>query len=211
MGIYRNNEWGFRPTIYTSHCLVSEGRSRVETVGTGEWFYNSTKGLQRPEKLESQRQESAFGMKNEKGKSHTLVPEVKESKTAKGLEQSEKDKQVSQPEEVIKEKVSGQTPKQLAEEVIKPMSMMMIKGGQGSSNTALGCKKTVSPVKKAQEKKSNVERSPKEAGKLSAKNSEVKVEEKRISGREKKKGMPAWMEKIEKQLGLMSLDELVNF
>ena len=192
--------------------MVSEGRSRVETVGTGEWFYNSTKGLQRPEKLESHRQESAFGMKNEKGKSHTLVPEVKESKTAKGLEQPEKDKQVSQPEEVIKEKVSGQTPKQLAEEVIKPMSMMMIKGGQGSSNTALGCKKTVSPAKKAQEKKSGVERSPKEGARLSAKSSEVKVEEKRTLGREKKKkGMPAWMEKIEKQLGLMSLDELANF
>ena len=48
LGIYRNNKWGFRPTIYTSRCLVSEGRSRVETVGTGECYYNSSKGLERP-------------------------------------------------------------------------------------------------------------------------------------------------------------------
>ena len=49
LGIYRNNRWGFRPTIYTSRCLVAEGRSRVETVGTGEWCYNSSKGLERPD------------------------------------------------------------------------------------------------------------------------------------------------------------------
>ena len=48
LGIYRNNRWGFRPTIYTSRCLVTEGRSRVETVGTGECYYNSSKRLERP-------------------------------------------------------------------------------------------------------------------------------------------------------------------
>ena len=183
----------------------------METVGTGEWFYNSTKGLQRPEKIESQRQERVLGMKEDKGKSHGQVPEIKEPKTAKGLQQAEKDNEVSQPEEVIKEKMAEQTPKQLAEEVIKPMSMMMIKGGQGSSNTVLGCRKTVSPVKKVQEKKSDVEKSPKESCKLLVKSSVAKVDERRTPSKEKRKGMPAWMEKIEKQLGLMSLDELANF
>ena len=179
----------------------------METVGTGEWFYNSTKGLQRPEMLQGSKQERAFGMKKEKGNSQ---PQEK-LKTAKGPEQAEKDVEFSQPKEVIKEKVSEQSPKQMAEEVIKPMSMMMIKGGQGSSSTSLGCKKTVSPVKNDQEKRSDVERSPKNAGKLSVKSSEVKVEEKRTPGKEKKKSLPAWMEKIERQLGLMSLDELANF
>ena len=32
--IYRNNRWGFRPTIYTSQHL-GQGRSRVERVGSG--------------------------------------------------------------------------------------------------------------------------------------------------------------------------------
>ena len=208
LGIYRNNEWGFRPTIYTSHCLVSEGRSRVETVGTGEWFYNSTKGLQRPEMSKSPRQERVLGIKNEDG--HEQVSQVK--KTAKVLEKAEEDQEATQPRKVIidniKEKVPGQTPKQMAEAVIKPMSMMMIKGGQESSSSTLGSKKAVSPVKKSQSK-SDVGRNPKEAGKLTAKCSEVKAEEKRTPIKEK--NLPAWMEKIERQLGLISLDELANF
>ena len=161
--------------------------------------------------LESPRVQKTFGMK-EKGSSRGLMSPEK-PKTAKELGQAEKHVEVSGSEEVANEKASEQTPKQMAEEVIKPMSMMMIKGGQGpSSNTALGCKKTVSTAKKAQEK-SDVDRSPKEAGsgKLSIKISEVKVEEKRPPGKEKKKSLPAWMEKIERQLGLLSLDELANF
>ena len=187
-------------------------------MGTGEWFYNSTKGLQRPEMSESPRLERVLG-KKEKRNSHELESLAKEPQTAKGLEKAEKDKEVSQPREVVKEKVPRdvtkeevpeQTLKQMAEEVIKPMSMMMIKGGQGSSSSGLGCKKTVSPAKKAQEKKGDVQRSPKEAGKLSVKSSEVKVEVKGTLGKEKK-SLPAWMEKIERQLGLISLDELANF
>eukprot|EP00092_Neocalanus_flemingeri_P033493 GFUD01036411.1.p1 GENE.GFUD01036411.1~~GFUD01036411.1.p1 ORF type:complete len:660 (-),score=226.11 GFUD01036411.1:129-2108(-) len=49
LGIYRNNKWGFRPTIYCSRVMLMEGKSRVETVGTGNWYYNSSKGLQYPE------------------------------------------------------------------------------------------------------------------------------------------------------------------
>ena len=110
----------------------------METVGTGEWFYNSTKGLQRPEMSESPRLERVLGMKKEKGNSHGLGSLAKEPQTAKGLEKADKHKEVSQPREVTKEEVPEQTLKQMAEEVIKPMSMMMIKGGQGSSSSALG-------------------------------------------------------------------------
>ena len=178
-------------------------------MGTGEWFYNSTKGLQRPEMLEIPKVEKAVGMK-EKGSSRGLMSQ---EQSKKELVQAEKHVEVSGSEEVANEKASEQNPNQMAEEVIKPMSMMMIKGGLGSSiTTSVGCKKTVSTVKKAQEK-SDVERSPKEAGngKFSIKSSEVKVEEKRPPGKEKKKSLPAWMEKIERQLGLLSLDELANF
>jgi len=49
LGIYRNNKWGFRPTIYSSRAMFMEGKSRVETVGTGNWYYNSSKGLQYPD------------------------------------------------------------------------------------------------------------------------------------------------------------------
>jgi len=52
LGIYRNNKWGFRPTIYSSKVTMMEGKSRVETVGTGKWYYNSSKGLQYPSSQE---------------------------------------------------------------------------------------------------------------------------------------------------------------
>jgi len=46
LGIYRNNEWGFRPTIY--HSMVVDGRSKVVVVGTSKWYYNTSKGLEYP-------------------------------------------------------------------------------------------------------------------------------------------------------------------
>ena len=40
LGIYKNNVWGFRPTIYSSTMMDSQGRSRVTLAGTGWfWFY----------------------------------------------------------------------------------------------------------------------------------------------------------------------------
>ena len=33
LGIYRNNKWGFRPTIYSSRVMLREGKSRVERDG----------------------------------------------------------------------------------------------------------------------------------------------------------------------------------
>ena len=46
LGIYRNNKWGCRPTIYSSRVMVMDGKSRVEMVGTNKWYYNTSKGLQ---------------------------------------------------------------------------------------------------------------------------------------------------------------------
>ena len=38
LGIYSNNIWGFKPTIYSSRMMDSSGRSRVTLAGTG-WFW----------------------------------------------------------------------------------------------------------------------------------------------------------------------------
>jgi len=65
LGIYRNNKWGFRPTIYSSKVMTMEGRSRVETVGTGKWYYNSSKGMQYPS---SQERDSLRMVEHRKGK-----------------------------------------------------------------------------------------------------------------------------------------------
>jgi len=50
LGIYRNNKWGFRATIYNSHVFVMEGRSKIEVVGTDKWFYNTSKGIVLPDR-----------------------------------------------------------------------------------------------------------------------------------------------------------------
>jgi len=46
LGIYRNNKWGFRPTIYSSRVMIMQGKSRIEVVGTSKWYYNSSKGME---------------------------------------------------------------------------------------------------------------------------------------------------------------------
>jgi len=46
LGIYRNNKWGFRPTIYSSRVMLMQGKSRIEVVGTSKWYYNSSKGME---------------------------------------------------------------------------------------------------------------------------------------------------------------------
>merc|ERR1712013_887098 len=98
--------------------------------------------------------------------------------------------------------------KVIAEKEIQPMSMMMTKEGLETANTKTVVKKTASPVKKTTvqvEKSSDVKKSQTET--LTA---VKKVVAKRTLNKEKKKQLPAWMEKIEKQLGLMSLDEFAN-
>ena len=37
LGIYRNNIWGFRPTIYSSR-MVKSGISRVSLAGSGRFW-----------------------------------------------------------------------------------------------------------------------------------------------------------------------------
>ena len=39
LGIYRNNSWGFRPTIYSSRVISSQGSSRITLAGTGRFWF----------------------------------------------------------------------------------------------------------------------------------------------------------------------------
>ena len=225
LGIYRNNEWGFRPTIYTSHCIVSEGRSKVETVGTGEWFYNSSKGLQRPEGSGgSLRQARASGTNKSKGESLGVVAKRVGQKVCEGSEVNKHAQIISKPAngakgtemvKIDKERASQELSEEealkvIAEKEIQPMSMMMTKEGLETTNTKTAVKKTASPVKKTTvqvEKSSDVKKSQTETDKLMV---VKKVEAKKTLNKEKKKQLPAWMEMIEKQLGLRSLDEFAN-
>ena len=36
LGIYRNNVWGFRPSIYTSKMAGNEKKSKITVTGTGK-------------------------------------------------------------------------------------------------------------------------------------------------------------------------------
>ena len=36
LGIYRNNVWGFRPSIYTSKMARNEKKSKITVTGTGK-------------------------------------------------------------------------------------------------------------------------------------------------------------------------------
>ena len=156
LGIYRNNEWGFRPTIYTSHCIVSEGRSKVETVGTGEWFYNSSKGLQRPEGSGgSLRQARASGTNKSKGESLGVAAKRAEQKVCEGSEVNKHAQIISKPTngskgteavKIDKERAEEEALKVIAEKEIQPMSMMMTKEGQETTNTKTAVKKSASPV-----------------------------------------------------------------
>ena len=38
LGIYRNNAWGFRPSIYTSKMARNEKKSKITVTGTGRKF-----------------------------------------------------------------------------------------------------------------------------------------------------------------------------
>merc|ERR1712013_727122 len=212
-------------TIYTSHCIVSEGRSKVETVGTGEWFYNSSKGLQRPEGSGgSLRPARASGTNKSKGEGLGVVAKRVGQKVCEGPEVNKHAQTISKPVNVSKgthteavnvdkERTSQELSEEealkvIAEKEIQPMSMMMTKEGLETANTKTVVKKTASPVKKTTvqvEKSSDVKKSQTETEKLTA---VKKVVAKRTLNKEKKKQLPAWMEKIEKQLGLMSLPTL---
>ena len=94
LGIYRNNKWGFRPTIYSSRVMLMEGKSRVETVGTGDWYYNSSKGLQYPTGMEVSKDEDVVkgvGKENKAKDGHQ--EEVKINKSDDSREKSGKVKE----------------------------------------------------------------------------------------------------------------------
>ena len=55
LGIYRNNKWGFRPTIYTSRAILNEGRSKINIVGSEKFYINSSKGFEKPDSLDMQK------------------------------------------------------------------------------------------------------------------------------------------------------------
>ncbi len=44
VGVYRNNEWGLRPAIYTSKLQVQTGRGVVESGVDPDWRYEVKKG-----------------------------------------------------------------------------------------------------------------------------------------------------------------------
>jgi len=48
LGIYRNNKWGFRPSIYTSKMMKQDKNSKITFTGTGKWYKNTSKGLDIP-------------------------------------------------------------------------------------------------------------------------------------------------------------------
>ena len=54
LGIYRNNEWGFRATIYTSRVLLAEGRSKISIAGSEKFYHNSSKGFESLQDLDNE-------------------------------------------------------------------------------------------------------------------------------------------------------------
>lgn len=54
LGIYRNNQWGFRATIYTSRVLLAEGRSKISIAGSEKFYHNSGKGFESPQDLDNE-------------------------------------------------------------------------------------------------------------------------------------------------------------
>ena len=70
----------------------------METVGTGEWFYNSSKGLQRPEGSGgSLRQGRASGTSKSKGESLGVEAKRVEQKVCEGSEVNKHAQIISKP------------------------------------------------------------------------------------------------------------------
>ena len=55
LGIYRNNKWGFRATIYTSRVVLAEGRSKISIAGSEKFYHNSSKGFESPQDLDNEK------------------------------------------------------------------------------------------------------------------------------------------------------------
>jgi len=55
LGIYRNNKWGFRATIYSSRVMLVEGRSKISIAGSEKFYHNSSKGFESPQDLNNEK------------------------------------------------------------------------------------------------------------------------------------------------------------
>ena len=55
LGIYRNNKWGFRATIYSSRVMLAEGRSKISIAGSEKFYHNSSKGFESPQDLDNEK------------------------------------------------------------------------------------------------------------------------------------------------------------
>merc|ERR1712150_171542 len=49
LGIYNNNSWGFRPSIYSSKMQRDNKNSMITVAGTGKQYKNTSEGLQVPD------------------------------------------------------------------------------------------------------------------------------------------------------------------
>ena len=58
LGIYRNNKWGFRATIYSSRVMLVEGRSKISIAGSEKFYHNSSKGFESPQDLNNEKVKS---------------------------------------------------------------------------------------------------------------------------------------------------------
>ena len=60
LGIYRNNKWGFRATIYSSRVMLAEGRSKISIAGSEKFYHNSSKGFESPQDLDNEKVSSCL-------------------------------------------------------------------------------------------------------------------------------------------------------
>ena len=62
LGIYRNNKWGFRATIYSSRVMLAEGRSKISIAVSEKFYHNSSKGFESPQDLDNEKVNSVVGI-----------------------------------------------------------------------------------------------------------------------------------------------------
>jgi len=209
LGIYRNNIWGFRPTIYRSRCLVREGRSKIEVVGTGDWYYNSSNGLQF--------QATAQGVTTVQDRKIEIMDSKKMGNKAK-VEKIVVDRAKLEKIVVDRVKVSSVSPK--SEQIVKSKSALVSdveRIAEAGKNKKAGEMKT-SVVERSEEEdvygqsrsvvsqeKNEMEEDVMSPGKVAQ-----IMNEKEVHKSKTKMSLPAWMEKMEKQLGMMNIQDLAN-
>ena len=206
LGIYRNNIWGFRPTIYKSRCLVREGRSKIEVVGTGDWYYNSSNGLQYPATAHGVRtvQQGKIGIIHSK----EMVDRAKVENIV--VDKAKLDKIVVDRAKVL----------QKEEQIMKPRPVLVSDVGRipetgenkktGEMETLVIERTEVQDVYGLSRNVITQEKSEMEDDIISPVKVDKTMDEQDVYKSKPKKSLPAWMEKMEKQLGMMNIQDLVN-